>query len=415
MMSIAITQPVSLKLSKNPDKLNITFFSLFVFICGLPSQYILNLMGELYVAELLLPILAVMLLLSGKTIPVLKQPIFWGFSLAWMSMMMGYIISDLVAGTSPSNYLRAWGRNVVLLSDFLALAILAGSDKRYLWWYILGTAIGSLIYLRINGTLLDNGTWKFGYGNATVMSVLAIGYFIPNLLSIGLLICIGIFSIYMDTRGLGSSCLILAGILWIRNANPEKLHISIKSLTTIFVAGAVVISIILIAMTQTGDEYSNRRGSSNTVRFEAIKIGIIAVSDSPLLGFGSWGEGTKKYAAMFHKETDRGLRQMGQSNILHSQSFMAHSQILQSWMEGGVLAAFFFLFFFYHLIKSLKYVVFDRPFGYLTLLITLILFSSAGNVIMSPYAGSHRLGIAMAIAIICILKIEKNRQSDDRI
>lgn len=408
MMSIATMQPVNLEFNKDSDKLNITFFSLFAFICGLPFKYVLNLIGELYATELLLPILAVMLLFSGKAIHVIKQPIFWSISLACLVMMMGYIISDLVAGTSPSNYLRAWGRNAVLLSDLLAMTMIAGSDKRYIWWYILGTAIGSLIYLRINGVLLDNYSWKLGgYGRATLMIVMAIGYLIPNILTVGLLICVGIFSIYMDTRGLGATCLILAGILWIRNVNPKKLHISIKSLTTIFVAGAIVISIILIALTQTDDEYSNRRGESNTGRFGAIKIGIIAISDSPLLGFGSWGEGTKKYATMYQKETDRELRQLGQSNIRHSQSFMAHSQILQSWMEGGILAAFFFLFFGYHLITSMKRVAFDRPLDYLTLLFTMILFTSAWHLVMSPYAGSQRLAIAMAIAIICVLKIEK--------
>jgi O-antigen ligase len=92
---------------------------------------------------------------------------------------------------------------------------------------------------------------------------------------------------------------------------------------------------------------------------------------------------------LYQKETDRELRQLGQTNIRHSQSFMAHSQILQSWMEGGILAALFFLFFGYHLITSMKRVAFNRPLDYLTLLFIMILFISTGNVVMSPYAGGH--------------------------
>lgn len=367
-------------------------------------------MGELYAAELVLPVFAIMLVVSGKASSTLRSAIFWKFFLAGMVMIVGYMISDLIAGTSQQNYLRAWGRNAVLLSDLLALSVMAGSDKRYIWWYIFGVTIGTLIYLQTHGIVLNNYTWKLeGYGRAILMLVLLLGYFLPNLMTIGLIVCFGLASIYMDSRSQGAIALLLAGLLWVRKANPVKLNISARNMAKFVIAGIVVLLMILVAMAQTGDEYSDRRGASNVERFGALKVGLIAITDSPLIGFGSWGQGTKKYAEMYRKETEKDLRHLGQTYIQYTDTFMPHSQILQSWMEGGILSAFFFLFFGFKLLASMKYVVFGRYLDYLTPIYIITLFGSAWNLVMSPYSGNHRLGIAMAVAIVCSLTIERRK------
>ena len=392
------------------DKINISFLGLLSFLCGLPSFYTINLMGELYATEVILPILTIVLLLSGKEKRIFKEKIFWAFVFSTVVMIIGYIISDLIAGTSQFNYLRAWGRNAVLLSDIVCLCIIAATDKRYLWWYIFGVSLGSFIYLQLKGVPFTGPNWKLVYSQPILMLMLIFGCFIPRLLTIYLTLAIGVFSFYMDSRSFSSMCIVLAGILWIRHGNPIAFNVNkIKGFIKFFLVGGIAIWLIMLIMAETSGEFNNRRDISSIARFAALKIAVIAIIDSPILGFGSWGEGTKKYAEMLYNETQSDIHQLGQNDYRQGSTFLAHSQILQSWMEGGIFAVQLFIYYGYKILVTLKKIIFTRRLDYMTQFYCFFLISAFWAVLMSPYAGIHRLGIAIAIAIICTLNVEISR------
>ena len=200
------------------EKIRLTFLSFLVFAVGIPSTQTLNLVGELYVTELLLPLLAVGVLIFGRS-QVLREKVFWQFVIACFVMMLGYIISDLVAGTDSSRYLRAWGRNLLLFTDLIALAIIVGSDKRLIWWFVLGIATGSLFFLALDGVTFSD-QWKIGYGQPLILMMILLSYFLPFRVTIVGLIVFAVISIYMDSRTLSAFCLIVAGITYIRIKKP---------------------------------------------------------------------------------------------------------------------------------------------------------------------------------------------------
>ena len=136
-------------------------------------------------------------------------------------------------------------------------------------------------------------------------------------------------------------------------------------------------------------------------------IGISAISESPLIGYGSWGEGTGEFADKLYKELASEMYDLGLSNWRRSDIFTPHSQLLQSWMEGGLLAAAFFIFLGYQLYLGLKYVFFNKNLDHFVPLYSYFLVLDAWHLIMSPYSGSHRIFIALAIAILCSLRLEK--------
>jgi hypothetical protein len=392
------------------DKINISFFGLLAFLCGLPILYTINLMGELYGTEVLLPIFTIILLFSNKEKRIFQEKIFWMFVLSIVVMMIGYIISDIVAGTSAHNYLRGWGRNAIFTLDAISLSIIAATDKRYLWWYIFGVSIGSIIYMQLTGVPFTHANWKLAYCVPILLLMLISVYFISDLLAVWLAIAVGIFSFYMDGRSMGSVCIFLAGIIFIRRSNPETLKISAKSLANIFIVGIIATLLIVIVLAQTNEGNSNRRDSSSLGRFAALRIGVIAISDSPILGYGSWGEGTKKYAHMLHLEIEAKLHELGQNNVPEGDFFLAHSQILQVWIEGGIFAEQLFLFYGYQIIVALKKTIFTRRFDYLSPFYCFYLLMSFWSLFMSPYNGGHRLGIAISIAIICALNTESTNE-----
>lgn len=102
------------------------------------------------------------------------------------------------------------------------------------------------------------------------------------------------------------------------------------------------------------------------------------------------------------------MRELDRINAWHrSNIFRPHSQILHSWIEGGILAAIFFMYFGFQLIVGLKNIILARKFDFLSPLYAFILLISLRHLIMSPYAGHHRLTIAMSIAILCSSVLRK--------
>ncbi len=195
-------------------------------------------------------------------------------------------------------------------------------------------------------------------------------------------------------------------MLWIRLGSRDGLRISGKVLFNIILSAAILVSTVVTVLEQTNQEYSARREASSLSRFAAINIALIAISDSPFIGYGSWGEGTKKYADMLYEQTVREQREVRQSNIRRGKSFLAHSQILQSWMEGGILAAQLFAFYGFQLLMALKYIITIRRIDYVYLVYGFFMLISLWHLFMSPYSGSHRLNIAVAAAIVCAIHVE---------
>ena len=389
------------------EKIRLTFFSVLVFIAGFASKQVINLVGELYLVELLLPLLAFMVLLSGKS-SISSEKIFWKFVVLCVFLIIGYMISDLVAGTDSTKYLRAWGRNFILLSNIVSLAIIFSSDRQLIWWFVLGLAVSALIGLVLGNTSLAD--WKMGYGKSVILIAILSGYFFPKrIVMIGLL-GIGVLSISLDSRSLGALSLITSGIIFLRIKKPEGLRLSASAILRIIVAAGLVLSTLLYVLNLTQDEFGDRRSSSNVGRFAALQISIEAIGDSPLLGYGSWGEGTEKYAHKLYKETEDEVRASGKSNYVESEVFLSHSQILQSWMEGGVFAAMFFIYFGWQAFIGLRNIVLTRSLDYLTPLYSLFLLSSGWHLLMSPFSGGHRLQIALSISIICLLHLEKKEK-----
>lgn len=391
------------------EKLRFTFLSFLVFAIGLPASFGLNVIGEMFLTEMLLPILAILvLLISGKT-RVLNQPLFLAFFIVGICMLIGYIISDVVAGTDSSRYLRAWGRNIILFTDFIALTILVSIDRRLLWWFIVGMSIGGLAGLLINHVPFVE--WKIGYGMPVIFLSLCLGFFLPKRLVMFSLLGLATVSIFMDGRSLGAICLIVAGVIFVRIKKPDGLKLSASAMFRILVAAGLVVAFLITLMIQTEDEFSNRRASSSEGRFTALSIGLTAVTDSPFIGYGSWGEGTKKYADMYYNEMAPEMRRLGRIGTLHrSDIFRPHSQILQAWIEGGMLAGAFFIFLGYQLFVGIKELVLSRRLDSFTSLYVFLLVLSFWHLIMSPYSGSHRLLIALAIAVLCLIRFGRVKQ-----
>jgi hypothetical protein len=158
--------------------IRVTGIGLFVFLCGALQPLTLNLVGEIYAAELLLPIVGIAALFDHGGDSVLRERLFRTFLLAIVVTLAGYMFSDLIRETRSDQYLRGWGRILLLTTDFVALTVLLGKDRRNLWWFAFGMGVGGVLYLRL---VLHTpvAVWKFGYAEPMLLVAAALSSSLP--------------------------------------------------------------------------------------------------------------------------------------------------------------------------------------------------------------------------------------------
>jgi O-antigen ligase len=377
---------------------------LLAFCCGALQSLTVNLVGEIYAAELLLPLIGFAALCARNGDAVFRERVFWSLILALGVTLCGYVISDFVRDTRPDQYLRGWGRVLLLATDFAALCMLLRQDRRNLWWFALGMGIGGILHLRL---ILHTpiSIWKFGYAEPMLLFAAAAGCFLPIRLAAAWLGVLGLTSMWYDFRSFAAICFLLATYMWLRAARPWQPLVGGGKSLRLLIAGGFAGALALATLAMTESDYSiHRRAESNAGRSAAFEVGLIAISRSPLIGYGSWTE-DRELAELYLKRylDKRGVRD---PNADAGRHFTPHSQVLQSWVEGGVLGAAFFLMLGYQLLRSAKWSALARPVDMLTPLILYLLFSCAWNLFMSPFSAPHRIQIALGAAVLMLMDSE---------
>jgi hypothetical protein len=385
---------------------------LLSFACGLAAYQVLKVGGELYLAEICLPVLALGVAFMPGRIPLTRNRVFVTLCIAGCLMLIGYMVSDLAAGTGADRYLRGWSRVFAVVVDMAALTVIASNSRWNLWWFLLGSGISGIATSVAQNVPLAH--WKLHYGEPAALLAINAFSMLPNVVSAGMSVAFGAMNIALDYRSAGVFMLVVACVLLIgtkRRGGRSRTRMALK----LAVGGAAAAILVVAVLNQTANEYLNRgisnserREISDLNRFAAIAVGAQAILESPILGYGSWGEGTADFAHDLRKKTQGAMVEMrAQHSIVSGDVFLAHSQLIQAWMEGGVLAGAFFLLYGFYLVREGVFLVFARPLDRFTGIYVYFLISGLWHLFMSPFAGSMRLHVAAVVAVLVLLSHER--------
>jgi hypothetical protein len=377
------------------------------FASGLTSPILFNFLGQMYLGEVILMLLT-LVILADKCIPspllirksVLEEPIFQAFLLALAITLLGLVISDFWVGSPVSNYLRGWARLIFMATSMIALCFLGHNNPWNLWWHSLGIGCGGLMNGIQQGDIISD--WKFGYSVPITLLLLCIVPLANQRLTSAAILILGLLSVVLDYRSLGLFCIILATIVWVKSSS----GLSREQIFRLILALCLSLFLLMIAYTSfTNRKTDIRREESNAGRFAGVIVAVKAITDSPVLGYGSWAQ--NRALTSLYLDLSGGRRGFQSwDRLFAATSIPAHSQMLQSWVEGGILGATFFVFFGYKLISGITYIVVQRPYNNLLPLFLFNLLNSTWNLFASPFGGNHRVPIAVAVAILCVLSFE---------
>lgn len=376
---------------------------LLVLGCGCAASFNVRLIGDVYGAELLLPLLALVWLPGRRDIPILGDRRFVVLVIALFVSLLGYMVSDLLQGTREDQYLRGWGRILVLFADLVCLAWVCGGDRRNLWWFALGMGLGALLTAVAAGHGLATH-WKSDYAKAFALIASASGAILGARLLAGLFAAIGATSMFLDFRSFSAVCLAVAAYAGsrVRATTASQSRIWVARAAAVLAFSLALVSALWLSGVTNSDDSLKRRDQSNAGRAAGWSAGLYAIGQSPIIGWGSWTE-NRELARYRLKEAQKRYRDRnGRSSA--GEYFAPHSQIIQSWVEGGILGAAFFLVLLLQLGNALRLTIFSHVYGALTPLIVYLLLLEAWDLFMSPFAAGHRLDIAMA-AVASVLAV----------
>jgi hypothetical protein len=392
-------------------KRGIQALGLVAFLSGLISSVPINLLGQVYLGELILALLCGLLIADKCFHPSLikknslHEPVFLAFIVALGVTLLGLILTDFWANSSTSNYLRGWARLVFLGSAMISLSFLGLQSRWNLWWHSLGLGCGGLIYSIQAGSLINPINWKVNAAVPVTLLLLCVVSFTNARIASAAIVALGVVNVALDYRSLGLLCVVLAAIVW------SKASLKVSKMQIFQLATALCLALIMLTLAYsiTQETYAQRRTESNSGRFASIQVSVEAILRSPLLGHGSWAT-DRSLANLYLDLSGSRNRSFGSSDRLLAQtSIPSHSQFLQAWVEGGILGTTFFAFLGYRLISSAHYLTFVKRFDPLLPLFLFNLLNSTWNLVSSPFGGSHRVTIAVAVATICVILVEKRK------
>jgi hypothetical protein len=396
----------------------------FAFLVSFLSFFHINLVGDFYIAELLL---IGYLLLSIRKLRLLAEPFPRKVLILGGLWLLSQVLTDFIRNTPSQNYLRGWAAIVFFLVDFCAMYIMARLKPDVVRILILGSALGTIFsVIALPTEYSEMEPWKFGYGQPTVMLLLlylSIGNKHAGKLAPVLLIALGVLSVFLNARSLGGMLMLTAAIILLGQLFGFGKYNAMKISFTQWISmiAGVSIAVFGIAMGYQWAAESDYLPENVIAKYklgQANDLGILgmlvggrseilissqAVFDSPIIGHGSWAEDAK-YAYMQYEIAailgqDDNEAQVKQS-IEMSNLIPTHSVLMQAWVWAGLLGAIFWFFVIKLLLKN-TFAIFFIPNKLQPLLIFLGI-SSVWNVLFSPFGGGERFDWALVLVVIFI-------------
>lgn len=386
-----------------------------IFLLGVASGIPVQAVGRLYVGELILMAIApvVVLLLFGLSDQYGRtaRNILIAMAISWC----GYVISDIIRGTPSNDYLRGWSRWIAMGATFATLAWLGSKNIRYLLHFLIGLAVGGCLtpFITGEGGIGIKVFWKF-YAGAPICIIALI--FVSQFrawVSVATLLGLACLSIALDSRAHSLMLILTAGVTLIASRRSAHGLAALKPvskssmvLATILMAMVGIASIYLVQAVGARYGYAERFQRSNSSRLASATVAWSAIRASPFVGYGSWPRD-----AELAKQRDRLVAKYNGSRAFRTAAsddlVISHSQILQGWLEGGLLGLTFFALLLWYLSRQLLWQTLVSPYMSLTPIMVFIQLEGALNLIFSPFSGAQRVYIPATCVFICYIAQKK--------
>ncbi len=342
--------------------------------------------------------------------------------------MLGYV-SSLINGTSDIKIYKGLANIVFFGMSFLALSILFKKDRKLILYFLPALGIGSIFYNPYfidiqfqNANPIDLIIGNISDPNFFDMHIVplampllfaaAIRFYSHKRIILLAATTFGLISVYYDAKSTGL-IVVLGAMAYFLKLRGVKL-----SLSRIFLMssmGAVVLVPILYFAASHGllGKTSSQEIASS-VRVEdgidpirlvgrmASYVALLAIREHPFIGHG-FNPDDPGYVKLAIK---KGI--LPPNVYFRDDSIPTHSVILQSMVEGGVLAGAIWIYFLFLAAKALSYMYKSRA-NDLSAFVSIAFFYACWNIMFSPIARIE-FAYVFAILIVFLTQVSSGRR-----
>jgi hypothetical protein len=354
------------------------------FFLGVLNQFSIRMVGLMPVDEILLCGIvghAVLWLIIARRLPaaVPAPRILALLLICQVVAFAGYMVSDLWRESLPGDMVRGWSRMLFLAIDIGGFGLLFGASNR------------AFVAMQVG--------LKFAFAFPVTLAVLlGVSRWLGDWAAIGACITLGVLHNWMDFRSLGGVCVLLGGLLGLR-----QLALVARKLT--------LIGMLLLALGISPwvgrwmfSDTGTRATRSNVERSAMLQAAWEGFVKSPILGNGSWFSNSNVMDEFLTIRTQNArLAGVGGFADDDADGMAIHSQILVALAEGGIFGATFFFAYGLLLLWGIWFCLTDAPWDWTLPIRLFVLLVAFWNLLMSPFSGTHRVEIAMAVGLLLML------------
>lgn len=385
------------------------------FAYPLSQLVMFELVGQLYLMDLLaLPLLLLLLRMPdsiarlGRIRPLLVLLGLW---------FLGQILTDLVRGSAPQDFLRGWARVAFFGLQLAVLWLWLPRRRAYFVAFALG--LGLAAFFGVPDEFSANA-WKFGLDRG--LAFVTIGGLIigatafprTRFLVPAVMLALAFVLLLQSARSAFGIMFLAALIVWLVMAFAAmpglRRRLSAWSYALLLLGGTIVAggtTAIYGSAVEAGHlgrdalvKYRDQTAGAVPLilggRTETL-VSLRAIADSPFVGHGSWAR-DPRYVGLHHAIKLRlGLpvfdAQQGKRDLIPS-----HSYLMGAWVEAGITGGLFWLWVLtlpvlaiYRLLKR------DEP------LAPLVAYCSTAlvwSVLFSPFGSTERFFVAFELVVL---------------
>jgi len=393
---------------------------ILVIAMGLTSSFVIHLVGDLPISEvILMAILPLLLIARGNR--VLRRDFLPAFLLIGL-WLMGQILTDVYRQTATIDWMRG-DANILFFSIDLAvfIVLLGGNDRRKVL-YLAAAPMSSILMTTFHPNAYAAGEpWKFGYATGTITLVVLVSSVFYRKRKFGLVILLfaAIVAVNLLLNFRSPVLELLVTVALVVPVIPERLGSlrllprkgSGKRLAVLagmaLAASLTAVSLVNI-VTESGllgqeaqqknQEQSQTSGGLLLGGRPEFIIAARAVLDSPIIGHGSWAK-DYRYIEMFADfESQNGIApsleylEETQGGLIPS-----HSHLMGTWVQAGILGALIWVYLLWITILSL--IRLSSQEIALAPIYALTLIGFLWSILFSPLGSTQRMPDAFAIVL----------------
>jgi hypothetical protein len=354
-------------------------FHWYAFLLGLGARLEVQFIGYLPLSEIAILLLIPFFLQRLTSRPVMRATR-WLLPLLAL-WLIGAVATDLYRHTNWSLAARGAARVIVMLAavPMTMLFMRADTYRKLVWFYaglVASAALSGFVFksgARIGRDITTGAsglTWETHWNSVLLLSSLLAALLLyrrSHLLGYAACIAAGVVNLALGSRSAGG--VIIAGPLIAMSMNMlrHRQRIGRLRISTLLIVGSLAVATAFgLMQAYSATAKSGQLGDRALAKYELqsrnkfglliggrteILSGIIAVSESPIIGYGSWPLDTQGF---YLKACE--LAEVPAFKSYYKKGYPlipCHSHIVQAWVECGILGALFWFYALFIVGKSL--------------------------------------------------------------